>query len=192
MPSFLSDVEKTIPSIDGFLNLIESCELGPRIQEYHLLVRKGKKGVQKLKKKPFSPIENTDQLKREVHAAEVILGALDDSIRTMTQEMAKLDNQEVYRVAKGLVKTLGFNVEGTEPPNFGKIKEKVAYSFKLSVLILMSVALASLLDPLEAMTRYPDSRSSSFDEANPYVVNFGDLCKAVDCILEKSQDLSIY
>lgn len=28
MPSFLSDVEKTIPSIDGFLNLIETSELG--------------------------------------------------------------------------------------------------------------------------------------------------------------------
>lgn len=60
MPSFLSDVEKTIPSIEGFLNLVESSELGPRIQEYHLLVRKGKNGVKKLKKKPFRPVENAD------------------------------------------------------------------------------------------------------------------------------------
>jgi hypothetical protein len=191
MPSFLSDVEKTIPSIDDFLNLIESSELGPRIQEYHLLVRKGKKGVKKLKKKPFRPVENADQLKGEVRAAEVILGALDDSVRKMTQEMAKLDLYEAYQVAKGLVKAQGFSVEGVEPPNFDQIKERVVHIFKLSVLIAMSVALTSLLDPLEAITRYPDSHSSSFDEANPYVANFGNLCKAVACILEKSQDLAL-
>jgi hypothetical protein len=51
MPSFLSNVEKTIPSIDGFLNLVESGELGPRIQEYHLLVRKGKKVSRSLRRK---------------------------------------------------------------------------------------------------------------------------------------------
>lgn len=190
MPSFLSDVEKTIPSIEGFLNLIETSELGPRMREYHLLVRKGKKGVKKLKKKPFRPVENAGQLEGEVRAAEVILGAIDDSVRKMTQEMAKLDLQETYRVAKGLIEAQGFNVEGIEPPNFGKIKEKVVHSFELSVLIAISVALASLLDPLEAITRYPDSLGSSFDEANPYVVNFGSLCKAIACILEKSQDIA--
>jgi hypothetical protein len=192
MPSFLSDVEKTIPSINGFLNLIESSELGPRIQEYHLLIRKGKKGVKKLKKKTFSPVENAHQLEGEVRAAEFILNALDDSVRKMTQEMNKLDLQEAYQVAKSLLKSQGFNVEGVDPPNFGMIKEKVVHSFKLSVLIAMSVAFASLLDPLEAITRYPDSTSSSFDEANPYVVNFRGLCKAVTCILEKSQETALH
>lgn len=191
MPSFLSDVEKAIPSIDGFLNLIETSELGPRMREYHLLVTKGKKGVKKLKKKPFRPVENTGQLEGEVRAAENILGALDDSIRKMTQEMAKLDLQETYRVAKDLIEAQGFNVKGLEPPNFGKIKEEVVQSFKLSVLIATSVAFASLLDPLEAITRYPDSHNCSFDETNPYVVNFTNLCRVIACILEKSQDLTI-
>jgi hypothetical protein len=163
MPSFLSDVEKTIPSIDGFLNLIETSELGPRMREYHLLVRRGKKGVKKLKKKPFRPVENAGQLEGEVRAAESILGALDDSVRKMTQEMAKLDPQETYRVAKDLTEAQGFNVERLEPPNFDNIKEEVIQSFKLSVLIALSVAFASLLDPLEAITRYPDSHNSSFD-----------------------------
>jgi hypothetical protein len=190
MPSFLSDVEKTIPSINGFLDLIESSELGPRIQEFHLLVRKGKKDVKKLKRIPFRPVETTDQLEREIRAVEVILGALDDSVRKMTQEMAKLDFQEIYRVATDLVKSQGLSVDGMEPPNFDEIKEKVIRSFKLSVLIVLSLALGSLLDPLEATTRYPDSLSSTFDEANPYVLNFGNLCKAVACILEKSQDLA--
>jgi hypothetical protein len=190
MPSFLSDVEKTIPSINDFLNLVESSALGPRIQEFHLLVRKGKKGVKKLKKKPFRPVETAHQLEEEVRAVEVILSALDDSVRKMTQDMAKLDFREIYQVAKDFVKAQGFNVERIEPLNFGKIKEKVIHIFKFSVLIVMSVALASFLDPLEAITRYPDSRSSSFDEANPYVLNFRNLCKAVACILEKSQDLA--
>jgi hypothetical protein len=191
MPSFLSDVEKTIPSIDAFLNLIETSDLGPRMREYHLLVRKGKKGVKKLKKKPFRPVDNAAQLEGEVSAAESILDALDDAVRKMTQEMAKIDLQETYRVAKGLIGAQGFNVEGLEPPNFGKIKEEVVQSFKLSVLIAMSVALASLLDPLEAITRYPDSSGSSFNEANLYVVDFESLCKVIDCILEKSKALSL-
>jgi hypothetical protein len=71
------------------------------------------------------------------------------------------------------------------------MKEEVVQSFKLSVLILVSVALASLLDPLEAITRYPYSLGSSFDETNLYVMNFGNLCKVVDSILEKSQELSL-
>lgn len=104
--------------------------------------------------------------------------------------MAKLDLREAYQVAKRLVKVQGFNVEGVEPLDFGQIKEKVVHSFKLSVLIAMSIALASLLDPLEAITRYPDSPSSNFDETNPYVANFGNLCKAVGSILEKSRDLA--
>jgi hypothetical protein len=191
MPSFLSDVEKTIPSIDGFLDLIETSELGPRMREYHILVRKGRKGVKKLKKKPFRPVENAAQLEGEIRAAESILGTLDDTARKMTQEMAKIDLQETYRVAKDLIGAQGFNVEDLQHPNFGKIKEEVVQSFKLSVLIAMSVALASLLDPLEAITRYPDSSGSSFDETNLYVVNFESLCKVIDCILEESKALSL-
>jgi hypothetical protein len=192
MPSFISDVEKSIPSIEGFLNLIETSELGPRMREYHLLVRKGKKGVKKLKKKPFRPIENAEQLEGEVHAAEAILGALDDSVRKMINEMAKLDLQETYRVAKDLIEAQGFNIKGVEPPNFNTIKEKVVHSFKLSILVAMAVALSSLLDPLEAITRYPDSPNSNFDETNPYVVNFENFCKTIDSILRKSQDTALY
>jgi hypothetical protein len=36
MPSFLSDIEKTVPSIEALLTFIESSELGPRIHDYHL------------------------------------------------------------------------------------------------------------------------------------------------------------
>lgn len=169
------------------MNLVESSELGPRIKEYHLLVRKGKTSVRKLKKKPFSPVENADRLKGEVCAVVVILSALDDSLRKMTQEMAKLYLQQAYQLAKGLVKAQGFNVEGVEPPDFDQIKERVVQSFELSVLIAMSVALSSLLDPLEATTRYPDSSGSSFDEDNSYVANFENLSKAIDCILEKAK-----
>ncbi|MEM2130079.1 MAG: HEPN domain-containing protein [Candidatus Bathyarchaeia archaeon] len=189
MFSVLSDAEKAIPSIEEFLKLLESSELGPRLQKYHLLLRKSRKGVKKLKKRPFRPVENADQLKGEIRATEAILSALDGAIGKMTEEMAKLDFQELHQIAKGLVKAQGFNVEGVEPPDFNQIKVRVIDSFKLSVLIAMSVALASLLDPLEAMTRYPDSGNSRFDDSNPYVANFEGLYKVVNCIHEKSQEL---
>jgi hypothetical protein len=55
------------------------------------------------------------------------------------------------------------------------------------MLVTLSVAIASLLDPLESITRYPDSKSCSFDENNPYVKNFHGLYDSIAHILEKSQ-----
>lgn len=188
MPNFLSDIEKTVPSIDALLTFIESSELGPRMQEYHLMVRKSRKGVQKLKKKPFSPVTDAEQLSKEVLAAKAILGALDNSIIKMKQEMAKLDLSEVYLITKGLVKTKGYDVEGVEPPDFDKIKESVVSTLRLSILTTMSIAIASLLDPLEAVTRYPDTQQVAFDQNHPYVLNFTGLSDVVACLLEKSQE----
>jgi hypothetical protein len=189
MPSFIADVEKSIPSVENLFTFIESSELGPRIQEYHALIRKSKKGVLKLKKKPFSPVVNAEQLSKEVLAAVAILGAIDKTERKMRQEIAKLDLQEVYLAAKNLFKREGFNVEGLEKPDFETVKEGVVQVFKLSVLTTISVALASLLDPLEGVTRYPDSRNASFDEQNAYVLNFKGLSKVVACISEAGTKL---
>lgn len=191
MPNFLSDMEKTGPSIEDLFTFMESSELGPRIQEYRLLVRKSRKGIQKLKKRPFSPVSDAGQLSKEVLAAKAIIGALDSAIVKMQQEMAKLDLPEVYQIAKGLVKTQGYNVEGLEPPDFGKIKGNVMETFRLSILAIMSIAIASILDPLEAETRYPDAQKVAFDENHPYVLNFTGLSDVIACLLEKSRECCV-
>jgi hypothetical protein len=52
--SFLSDLEKFVPSIEEWYKLIEDSEFGQEIAGFQITIRKGKKGIQKLKKKPFT------------------------------------------------------------------------------------------------------------------------------------------
>ncbi|MGA3060976.1 MAG: hypothetical protein ABSD92_11480 [Candidatus Bathyarchaeia archaeon] len=134
---------------------------------------------------------DAEQLSKEVLAAEAIIGALDDTIVKMKQEMAKLDLQEVYQVTKDFVRTQGFDVKHVEPPDFDKSKEMLASTFRLSVLTTLSIAIASLLDPLEAVTRYPDTQHAAFDQNHPYVQNFMGLSKVVACLLEKSREFCV-
>jgi phage terminase Nu1 subunit (DNA packaging protein) len=188
MPSFLSDVEKLVPAIEDFLTLVEQSEFGSRMQELHEMVRKSRKGAQKLKKKPFSPIETAGQLEIEVREAQAILGAIDGAERKMKQKLEKLDSQKTMEIAVKIVKGLGFQVEGQQLPSFEKITERIIPTFRLAILVAMSVALASLLDPLEAVTRYPDSQHASFDQNHPYVLNFKGLSNIISCILDKATE----
>lgn len=187
LPSLLSDVEKSVPSIEGFLALLETTEFGPRIAELYETIRKSKKGVQKLKKKPFTLIKTTEQLDKEIRGAQAILDAVDQATNKMNQELEKLDLAETVRVATLLVKKTGFKVDTSQPPSFDKIKAETVATLRLAILATLSAAIASLLDPLESVTRYPDSQHGSFDENNPYVMHFRGLYNIVARCIEKSQ-----
>jgi hypothetical protein len=187
LPSLLSDVEKSVPAIEDFLTLLESGGFGPKIAEFHKIIRTSKKGVQKFKKKPFSLIETAEQLDKEVRAAQNILDSLDQAISKMNQELDKLDPQEMLRVATFLVREAGFKGDVGQPPNFSKITAGIIPTLRLTMLATLSASMASLLDPLEAVTRYPDSQHGSFDENNPYVIRFKGLYDVVARCLEKSR-----
>jgi len=182
----LSDLEKSVPSIEGFLTLIKNSELGPRITGFLEEVRTSKKSLQKLKKKTFGLIETTEQLEIEIRAAQTILDALDQATSKANEELDRLDTAELVRVATSLVRDLGYKVDTSQPPSFDKIKVAVLPRIRLTVLAMLSAALASFLNPLESVTRYPDRQHSPFDENNPYIKNFIGLHGVIDCILEKS------
>ena len=61
------------------------------------------------------------------------------------------------------------------------------FSYKLSILTSLSASMASILDPLESVTRYPDSKQRHFDESHPYVEHFRGLHDVVGLCLEKAE-----
>lgn len=185
MHSFLSDIEKLVPSIEEFYDLIENSEWKPELAEFRKAIRKGKKSIRKLKKKPFNVINTTEQIENEVKAIKNIVCNMDKTIDKVTQDIDKLDFEEIVRVAVTVLGKTGLEVNGAQTPSWQKTKEDVLSSLTLSILVTISVAMASFLDPLEAVTRYPDPESYSFNEKNPYVICFKDICELVALTLEK-------
>lgn len=185
---FLSDLEKSVPAIEALFKRMESSEFGPSIAEFHGTIRRSKKGIRKLKKKPFSPVGTAEQLEEEIKAARGFLGAIDAVIDKATEEAKKIDPERAVRIATRIVEKAGFNVQGQQSPPFDEIVTTVMASLRLTLLATLSVAMASLLDPLESITRYPDSQHGRFDENNPYVKQFKGLYEVTKSILEKSRN----
>ncbi len=187
LPSLLSDLQKSVPSIEGFLALLETTELRPRIAEFHETIRKSKRSVKKLKKKPLALIKTTDQLDIELKGAKAILDSVDQAMSKMNQELEKLDLAEAVRVVIPLVKKMGFKVDTSQAPSLDSIKAGIVPTLRLTMLAALSAAIASLLDPLESVTRYPDSQNDSFDESNPYVMHFKGFYDIVARCIKKSR-----
>lgn len=191
LPHLVSDLDKMIPSMQEMMGFVENSELGPRVSNFLDAFRRSAKSVKKLKKKPLAPAKSTEQLEKEVKAVEAILDSLDQNSEKMNGELGRLDITEIVQVASGLVRRVGFRVNNTqvlsELPSFDKLKTGIVQIFRLSVLALLSAAIASLLDPLESSTRYPDSQHGFFDENHPYVQNFMGLYDAISCLLQKSR-----
>jgi hypothetical protein len=192
LPSLLSDLEKAFPAVDGLMTLVQSAEFGPKTTVFRRMVGRSKKSIRKLKKKPISPVRTKKQLEVEVKAAQTILDRIDSTMSLMAEEAKKIDGPRTVQTATKIVEKAGFDVKGVEPPSFEKTRDATLNVLKITILSALSVAVASLLDPLEAVTRYPDSKHSSFDDSNPYVIHFKGLYEVVSHLHEKSSsELSI-
>ena len=192
MPSLLSDLEKAFPAVEGLIALVESGEFGPKVAEFRRTIRRSKKGVRKLKKKPITPVRTAEQLEVEVKAAQTILDRLDSTLSKVTEEAEKIDGQRTVQTATKIVENAGFDVKGVEPPSFEKTRDIAIDVLRITMLSALSVAVASLLDPLESVTRYPDSEHPRFDQSNPYVKQFKGLYDVISSLLQKSSaELSV-
>ncbi len=154
--------------------------------ELHSIIRKSKKGIQKLKKRSFNLIEKEEQLHKEIRAAEAILNGFDKTINKMNDEIDKLDFSEIVRMANIIATQIGSSTK-VKPTPFHEIKKRSIRTLKLSVLVSLLASMASILDPLESVTRYPDSKQAPFNESNPYVKQFKGLCDVVRLCLEKAE-----
>jgi len=187
----ISDLEQSIPSIDTYLTLIENSSLGPRITDFIESFRASKKGLKKLKKRIFGLIGSTEQLEIEVKAAQSILDNLEQATATAKDKLDKLDLAELRRAATSLARNAGYKVDASESlPSFDEIKVGVLRMLRLVVLAMLTAALGSFIDPLESVTRYPDSPHAPFDENNPYIKNFMGIHDVIACILQKSRALT--
>lgn len=187
LPSLLSDMEKSVPFIEDFLRLLKKSEYGPQVAEVDKTVRTSKKRVKKLKKKPFGLVKTTEQLEEEIKGAQAILDEMEKVTTKANQELERLDYAKTLRVATLLVRKAGFKVDTSQLPSLDTIKTIIIPRLRITVLVSLSAALASLLDPLESVTRYPDSQYVSFDENNPFVKNFNRLCAVIARCLEESR-----
>ena len=141
-----------------------------------------------LKKKPFCLIQTETQLEGEVKAADHILSNLDPTLNIISDEIDRLNFQEIVRVAHNIV-GIPPTAETMEEYSQQKTKRNVLHTLNLSILTTLSVAMASFLDPLEAVTRYPDS-SKKFDELNPYVKFFKELYDLIAATLGRGKKMN--
>lgn len=191
VPHLVSDLDRMLPSMQELVEFIENSELGPRVSDFLVAFHRSRKSVKKLKKKPFSPVGSAEQLEKEVKAANAVLDSLDQTIEKMKEDLDKLDMAEIVQTAKVLVLKLGSKMDPRqtlpELPSLDGIKSGILQLFRAIMLAVLSTAMASLLDPLESVTRYPNLQRSIFDENHPYIKNFMGLHDVIACILQKSR-----
>ena len=195
LPSLLSDLKKTAPAIEEVIEFIENLtkswnfeNVKPKIAEFKKTIRKSKKGIQKLKKKPSRLIQTVEGLEKEIEYIQTVLEKLDEVIERLNQELDKIDVKKIARLMTLSLQKIGFKVDAQSIPSSQGTKEGTILSIRMSILTSIAVTMASLLDPLEPVTRYPDSQYCPFSENNPYVIHFDGLCRIVFCCLEKAHD----
>ena len=108
-------------------------------------------------------------------------------IDSMNRELEKLDFQKVTQAAIRSTRKARLNANPEDVPSVSRVKGDLIPLLRLSVLTGLSVSMASLLDLLESVTRYPRTKHGSFDKNDPYVIHFQELYDLVVRCLDMSQ-----
>jgi len=188
LPHFLSDLEKSVPSIQEYVAFVMKSEFRQKMMEFSKTVKKSGKDIQKLKKRPLVPIKTTEQLEKEITAVQSLIDKVDQITNNLKEEMGKLDYAEIVRVATVMSKKEGFEVDASQVPSFEEVEARIVSIFRFSMLTTLSVALSALLDPLVSVTRYPDLQPISVNENDPYIKNFKQLYGVIARILKMSRE----
>ena len=183
----LSDLDKTVPTIEEVLKILQNAGGGKYITNFRSTIRKSKKNIQKLKKRPFNLIETSEQIENEIKATHKFLEVMNTEIQKINQEFDRFNFQEIVRTGMIISRELDLKTKFEPLPTIEEIKEEIIKILEISILVSLSAAFATFLDPLESVTRYPDSINRSFNEKDPYVIHFKNLSEIVKKILEKSQ-----
>lgn len=198
LPSLLSDLEKAVPSIEKDIKFAEelvtsgnSEDLKSKVFELKKTIQKSEESIRKLKKRPSGLITNAEDLEREIKNILMALDKLDRIIEGLEHQHSKIDIEKLKRVIMTSLRKRGFKVNSRFISIPRLTKEETILVFKRSILTVISVGVASILDPLVTITRYPDSQRPSFDESNPYVIYFNALVKIISrCFEEASENFT--
>ena len=183
VPSLLSDVSKAIPALDQWLQHLEAGEFGQNISDFRKSIKKSKKGVRTLQKRGIPINRTVEGLGNEIRATEELLGNVDKTVAAASAGLAKFDFGKATEAAIKSTRNLGLKFRVSELPSFLPLKDSFIPSFRLAVVGLLAIAFTAVLDPLESITRYPDSEHR-FDLNNPYVQQFEGLHRVVSRLLD--------
>lgn len=187
--SFISDISKVVPALDDLTKLID-YEDEDIIAEFQKSLKKSKKGIQKLQKKPFSLVASSEQLGKEIKMLNLYLDNLDQIKDKTKLKLEKLDSHKIIRTAIRSAQKQRLKVTSNQAAtSYHTAIESLVPVIELSFLVVFSVAAASFLDPLESITRYPNSTHGAFNQEDPYVKNFDGLHQVVAKILQKSRKM---
>jgi hypothetical protein len=184
VPAFLSDIDNALPSLEWWFQHLEAEEFKPKIAAYRKTIRETKKGVKSLRKKELRLVDTAEHLENEIHGAEALLDNVDKAMDTAKQELGKFDFPRAVQAAIQPTQKLGFKVDLEKLPSYLSLKDEFVPTMRLAVIGTLAVSMTSILDPLESVTRYPDSKHGPFDQNDPYVKHFEGLHRVVARLLD--------
>jgi HEPN domain-containing protein len=187
LPFFLSDMSAAAPAIEEIAKSIDWKGAEDIFLSFRATIKNSKKGIEKLKKKPFSLIANNEQLETEIKAINQYLFNLDKVKDAIKAAINNLNPQKATQVAINTVHKLGFEATNDQAlESYYRTTERSLRVMNLGFLVALSIAAASFLDPLESITRYPDSNHAPFTKGDIYVDHFQNLHEIIKKTLQKA------
>lgn len=187
VPALLSDIDNALPSLELWFQHLEAGEFKPKIAAYRKTLRETKKGLKALRKKDFRLVDTAEHLENEIKGAEALLDNVDKAMDTAKQELGKFDFPRAVQAAIKSTQNLGFKFDPKKLPSYLDLKDEFVPRMRLAVIGTLAILMTAILDPLESVTRYPDSKHGPFDENDPYVKQFEGLYRVVARLLEASR-----
>jgi hypothetical protein len=187
LPFFLSDMSSATPALDKIIKSIEWEDAEDIFLNFQGTIEKSKKGIEKLKKKPFTLVISKDQLENEIKVINMYLDKLGEIEDKMQLALTNLNPGKATKVAVKTAQKFGYEATNDQAlESYYGTSKRVVPIINLSFLAILSIAVASFLDPLESITRYPDSNHGPFTEDNVYVEYFSNLYEILRRTLEKT------
>ena len=160
------------------------------LSNFQATIKRSKKGIQKLKKRPSGLITSNEQIEKEIKAINDYLDKITQVKDNLKLALNNLNPEQATRVALQTVQDLKLKATKDQASEaYSKTTKRIIPIIELSFLVSLSVAIASFLDPLESITRYPDSNHGPFTKDDIYVKRFKELHDILKRTLEKSTTL---
>jgi len=187
-PSFIADMSLATPALDEIIKSINWKGSEEILSNFQATIKRSKKGIQKLKKKPSGPITSNEQIEKEIKAINVYLDKIIQVKDNLKLALDNLNPEKATRVALQTVQDLKLTATKDQASEaYSKTTKRIIPIIELSFLVSLSVAVASFLDPLESITRYPDSNHGPFTKDDIYVKHFKELHDILKRTLEKAR-----
>jgi hypothetical protein len=185
--SLLADTEASVPYLEELLQFVNTGAFKSDVTSMRKRIKEDGESVKRLRKRRYELVPTGERLDKEIEDANTILDRIGLAVQAMRDKLKGLDQRKVLRAAVRSVQKLGYRARAADAPPVQPIADGVIDSVRVAFLSAVAAGLTAVLDPLEAVTRYPSAEGQLFDEANPYVHRFPRLWAVVDRCLEMAE-----